>query len=142
MEHSCPSFVRSTVFGITREDERDPPPSPPTFRFDNGSRRDHARPTLSANRDCRQKCRQRWGRSVAYASQFCDRINRAHRGIAKINARLCRIGGYDPDEWDLPPKPKWMRWRTYNGAEEKFDRYEAILDQGLLRAAIRLGFRP
>jgi hypothetical protein len=20
----------------------------------------------------------------------------------------------DPDEWDLPPKPKWMRWHTYN----------------------------
>jgi hypothetical protein len=87
-------------------------------------------------------CRQRWGRSVAYASQFSTRIDRAHQGKAKINARLCRIGGFDPDEWDLPPKPKWMRWRTYNRAEAKFDRYEAILDRGLLRAAMRLGFRP
>jgi hypothetical protein len=87
-------------------------------------------------------CRQRWGRSVAYASQFSTRIDRAHQGKAKINARLCRIGGYDPDEWDLPPKPKWMRWRTYNRAEAKFERYEAILDQGPFRAAMRLGFRP
>jgi hypothetical protein len=63
-----------------------------------------------------------------------------HRGIARINASLCRIGGFDPDEWDLPRKPKWMRWRTYNRAEEKFDRYEAMLDQ--VGAAMRLGFRP
>jgi hypothetical protein len=41
-------------------------------------------------------CRQRWGRSVAYSSQFSDRIGRAHRGKAKINARLCQNGGFDP----------------------------------------------
>jgi hypothetical protein len=62
--------------------------------------------------------------------------------MARINARLCRIGRFDPNEWHFPPKPKWMRWQTYNRAEEKFDRYEAILDQGLLRTAMRLGFRP
>jgi hypothetical protein len=39
-------------------------------------------------------------------------VDRAHRGKAKIKARL--IADLDPDEWDLPPKPKWMRWRTYN----------------------------
>jgi hypothetical protein len=83
-------------------------------------------------------CRQRWGRQVAYASQFRDRISRAHDGKAKINYRLCRIGGFDPDEWDIPPKPKWMRWHTYNQAVEKFDRYEALLNQGLLRTAARL----
>jgi hypothetical protein len=86
-------------------------------------------------------CRQRWGRQVAYASQFGDRISRAYQGLARINSRLCRIGGFDPDEWEFPPKPKWMRWRTYNRGEEKFDRYEAILDKGLLRTAARLGFR-
>jgi hypothetical protein len=26
---------------------------------------------------------------------------------------LCSVGGFNPDEWDFPPKPKWMRWRTY-----------------------------
>src|SRR5690606_5626824 len=61
-------------------------------------------------------CRQRWGRQVAYNSQFSDRINRAHQGKARINSRLCFIGGLDPDKWDFPPKPKWMRWRTYNRA--------------------------
>src|SRR5579875_2569935 len=47
-------------------------------------------------------CRQRWGRQVAYATQFMDRTNRAHRGQARIRNRLCSAGGFDPDEWDFP----------------------------------------
>jgi hypothetical protein len=82
-------------------------------------------------------CRQRWERQVAYASQFLDRGNRAHRGQAKIKSRLCRIGGFDPDECEFPPKPKWMRWRTYNRAVEKYDRYEAVLDAGIVELAAR-----
>ncbi len=84
-------------------------------------------------------CRQRWGRSVAYDSQFIDHDNLAHRGQARIKSRLCSIGGFDPDEWDFPPKPKWMRWRTYKKAEEQFDRYEATLDEGLCKMVARLG---
>ena len=76
------------------------------------------------------RCRQGWGRRVAYTSQFLDPDNRAHRGQAKIKAKL--IADLDPDEWELPPKPKWMRWRTYNRYEERFDRYEAILEDGIL----------
>ncbi len=37
------------------------------------------------------------------------------------------IGDLDPNEWVLPPKPKWMRWRTYEALERKFDKYEALL---------------
>ena len=77
--------------------------------------------------------RQTFGRSVAYGSQFCDRTNRAHRGQAKIKSSLCRIGGYDPEEWEFPPKPKWMRWATYRRAEERFDRYESMLDEDLIQ---------
>jgi hypothetical protein len=46
-----------------------------------------------------------------------------------IKARL--IAELDPDEWELPPKPKWMRWRTYNRYEERFDGYEGILNDGI-----------
>jgi hypothetical protein len=73
--------------------------------------------------------RQTWKRQVAYASQFLDADNRAHRGKAKIKERL--IGECDPDEWDLPPKPKWMRWSTYNRLVDRFDSYEEILDRGI-----------
>jgi hypothetical protein len=86
-------------------------------------------------------CRSEWCRQVAYASQFLDRDNRAHRGKAKINSRLCSIGGFNPDEWEFPLKPKWMRWKTYSRAEEKFDRYQSILDEGVAELAIKLGLR-
>jgi hypothetical protein len=68
-----------------------------------------------------------------------DRTARAHQGKAKINSRLCSIGRFDLEEWDLPPKPKWMRWRTYNRVVERFDRYEAMLEEGLAEAIMRLG---
>ena len=83
-------------------------------------------------------CRQRWGRQVAYVSQCLDRVDRAHRGKAKINSRLCTMGGFDPDEWDFPPKPKWMRWQTYNRAQEKFNTYDDLLDEEVIKAAARL----
>ena len=72
--------------------------------------------------------RQTWGRQVAYRSQFNDSTNRAHAGKARIKSRL--IGDLDPDEWDLPPKPRWMRWATYNRHVRRFDHYEAVLDHG------------
>jgi hypothetical protein len=48
------------------------------------------------------------------------------------------IGDCDPDEWDLPPKPKWMRWRTYNRYVERYDAYEDILDQRIVSLAAKL----
>lgn len=86
-----------------------------------------------ADRFC---CRQTWGGRVAYQSQFLDRDNRAHAGKERIKARL--IGELDPDAWDLPPKPKWMRRKTYNKYEEKFDQYEAVLDDGCIALAAKL----
>jgi hypothetical protein len=80
-------------------------------------------------------CRQYWGRQVAYASQFLDRTNRAHHGQSKIKNRL--IADLNPDEWSLPPKPKWMRWKTYNSYVEKFDRYEAVLEDGIVELLTR-----
>src|SRR5262249_7056181 len=73
---------------------------------------------------------------VAYRSQFLDADNRAHAGQAKIKSRL--IGDLDPEEWDLPPKPKWMRWSTYNRHVERYDRYEAILDDGIAELVAKL----
>ncbi|HEV2899900.1 MAG TPA: hypothetical protein VGX71_19120 [Pseudaminobacter sp.] len=83
-------------------------------------------------------CRKSWGRQVAYASQFLTEVDRAHRGKERIRLRLCTIGSLDPDEWEFPPKPKWMRWPTYRCAEEKFDRYEAALDWGCLETVARI----
>ena len=80
--------------------------------------------------------RQTWGRQVAYQSQFIGDTDRAHNGKARIKGRL--IGDNDPEEWDLPPKPKWMRWKTYNQLEARFDRYEATLDYGCAALVAKL----
>lgn len=80
--------------------------------------------------------RQAWRGQVAYASQFNDATNRAHAGQARIKARL--IGDLDPDDWDLPPKPKRMRWKTYNRFVERFEHYEAKLDHACTLLAAKL----
>ncbi len=70
--------------------------------------------------------RYAWGRGAAYASQFLDPVGRAWRVKAKVKARL--IGDEDPDEWDLPPKPKGMRWATYEKWEAKYDAADDAID--------------
>jgi hypothetical protein len=80
--------------------------------------------------------RHAWGRRAAYASQFLDPIGRAWRTKAKVKAAL--LGGEDPDEWDLPPRPKGMRWATYEKWEAKYDAAEERLDAQLVMAAARL----
>ena len=62
----------------------------------------------------------------------------AERGVA-IGRRFIpwhRVRRY---EWDLPPKPKWMRWATYNRHVDRYDRYEDILDYGCVALAAKLG---
>jgi hypothetical protein len=87
-------------------------------------------------------CRQAWGRHrVAYASQFLDRDSRVHHGQFKLKTRLCAIEGLDPEEWDFPPKPKWMPRKTYERYEARFDRYEEVLDHGFLERALKLGLK-
>ncbi len=80
--------------------------------------------------------RPAWGRGAGYASQFLDPMGRAWRTKAKVKQRL--LGDADPDEWDLPPKPKGMRWRTYARWEAKYDRAEAALNRSLCLAVTRL----
>jgi hypothetical protein len=57
-----------------------------------------------------------------------------------VKARL--IGDEDPDEWDLPPKPKGMRWATYEKWEAKFDAAEDAIDALCGLALARLMKRP
>ena len=63
-------------------------------------------------------------------------VDRAWRTKAKVKARL--IGDADPDEWDLPPKPKWMRLSTYARWEAKYDEAEDILEEQCAFAVARL----
>jgi hypothetical protein len=74
---------------------------------------------------------------VAYSSQFQTRYDRALRAAQSLRIKL---GGPD---WagfngDDPPKPKWMRWKTYDRILERSYRYESIADEHLVYFAARL----
>src|SRR6266480_2719732 len=70
--------------------------------------------------------RQAWGSQVAYLSQFGSLVDRAHLGKARVKARL--LGISDPDELDLPRKPKFMRRDTYNRHVERYNSYQIVLE--------------
>jgi hypothetical protein len=76
--------------------------------------------------------RQAWGNRVAYRSQYLEPTGRAHLAKAKIKQRLCEPAGLDPDEWDIPPKPKRMRWATYARLKADLDRQDLILNEALM----------
>jgi hypothetical protein len=72
--------------------------------------------------------RQAWGSQVAYLSQFGSPVDRAHLGKARIETRW--VANSHSEKQGLPPKPKWMRWATYDRHIERYQRYEKILDYG------------
>ena len=67
--------------------------------------------------------RKSLGKQVAYLSQYHSPGARAHYSADK----LCnRIGGAGAsDEWDVPPKPKWMRWRTYERLSNRIEKHRS-----------------
>ncbi len=75
--------------------------------------------------------RQSWGKQVAYQTQFLDRARRAGIGRQRIRSRL----GTDHNEsipWHLPPpKPKWMRWATYERHASRYNGYGTVLRKEL-----------
>jgi hypothetical protein len=64
---------------------------------------------------------------VAYSTQFEAPFARAISAREKVKSRL--IGNLDPREWELPPKPKWMRWDTYERLAENYRFQQRIINQ-------------
>jgi hypothetical protein len=77
-----------------------------------------------ANRFC---SRQAWGKQVAYSTQFEAPFDRAISAREKVKSRL--IGDLNSREWDLPPKPKWMRWPTYERLADNYRFQQRIINQ-------------
>ena len=68
----------------------------------------------------RQHFWSRRGYDFGYACQREDRFSRLQRRAARLNRQL---GGEGLETWDMPPpKPKWMRWPTYEGKYERWER--------------------
>ena len=75
--------------------------------------------------------RQAWGKQVAYSTQFEPPFDRAISAREKVKSRL--IGDLNPREWELPPKPKWMRWHTYERLAAQYHLQQGIIDQCFAR---------
>lgn len=70
--------------------------------------------------------RQAWDKQIAYSTQFEFTFDRAITAREKVKSRL--IDDLNPRHWDLPPKPKWMRWRTYERLADKYRLQQGIID--------------
>jgi hypothetical protein len=61
---------------------------------------------------------------LAYACQREPAHDRALRSAFKLRAKLGGDGGIG----DYFPKPKWMRWRTYDRAMARIDKAEEVVE--------------
>jgi hypothetical protein len=84
-----------------------------------------------------------WSRAayrLGYACQREDRMYQAQRQALKVYRALEGEGNWRDG---APPKPKWMRWRTYERLADKLDFHNARFDGGWLVSVSRLlGRRP
>jgi hypothetical protein len=71
--------------------------------------------------------RQAWGKQVAYHTQFVGQARRAQIGKERTRSRLCDNPKHSFDWRVPPPKPKWMRWSTFERRLERYYRYEEVL---------------
>lgn len=73
--------------------------------------------------------RQAYG--LGYACQREGRLDRLQRRAAMLNRQL---GGEGMTTWDTPPpKPKWMRWRSY---EQKYEAWYRAARDAMIEAEV------
>jgi hypothetical protein len=62
----------------------------------------------------------------------------AARAAKRVLKRARASGERSTKIGSFPPKPKWMRWKTYNRLDEKALAYEKAADNELARHVRRL----
>ena len=65
--------------------------------------------------------RKSWGKGVAYLSQYYGAGPRARYMANKLCDRIAGPGA--SEEWEVPPKPKGMTWRTYERLVQRCEKY-------------------
>ncbi len=78
-------------------------------------------------------CRQAY--RLGYRSRQTTRTDRMQRRVGKLCQRLG--GPYSIHAEELPPKPKWMRWATYERMQAKAWDAEAVVDEAFCVSAER-----
>ena len=74
---------------------------------------------------------------LAYASQSEDAIARAHRRAAQVHMRL-GSPVQQAGTGEEPPRPKWMRRRTYKRLLAELRDVEEAFDDAFLEGALRI----
>src|SRR5262249_31667699 len=97
---------------------------------------------------CRRRCRRIFGghyfrcrqcHGLKYASQREDAGERAMQRADRIATRLHdRWKGTTKAEWEFPPKPARMRWRTYRRLEQQYEELQGRWTMGMVALLGRL----
>ena len=79
---------------------------------------------------------------LQYLSQNYDRRTRLSETGRNIAAKMLRAGPAkwreEYRDWDFPPKPPWMRWKTYNRQFARWETYEQQSDADLAQWVLKL----
>ena len=73
---------------------------------------------------------------LGYAVQRGGPMDRAHHNLGRLHRRL--RADYDGPDVPLPPKPKWMRWKTYSRIARQIEAGQERLDVVFTIGAQRL----
>jgi hypothetical protein len=74
--------------------------------------------------------------SLGYASQRGGPMDQAHHHLAGLHRKL--QADYDGPDMPPPPKPKWMRWKTYSRIAQQIEAGQRRLDVVFTIGAQRL----
>jgi hypothetical protein len=69
-----------------------------------------------------------WSRAAYSLGYGCQREDRAYQAQRQAIKAYSALGGEGNWRSGPPPKPKWMRWRTYDRLADKLDRYSDKFD--------------
>jgi hypothetical protein len=73
---------------------------------------------------------------LGYAVQRIDSPGQAHHNLERLHRKL--DARYEQPDMPTPPKPKWMRWNTYNRIAHQIEVGQERLDDVFLAGAQRL----
>ncbi len=73
---------------------------------------------------------------LGYGVQRGGPMDRAHHHVARLHRKLG--ASYEGPERPPPPKPKWMRWKTYSRIANQIEAGQEHLDQVFILGAQRI----
>jgi hypothetical protein len=73
---------------------------------------------------------------LIYATQRGGTMDRAHHRLARMHGKLA--ANYEGPDMPPPPKPKWMRWKTYSQIAQQIEAGLEQLDVVFMTGAQRM----